>query len=132
VRALVELGECAATFAGEGEVGAATVSGGLAALDEPALLEGAEHATEVAGVEPELPGDAGGRRAVRMGELVQHAHLGKGEIALEQSFLEDADLLREEAIEPANVGDACVESGVGHGGSLEGRASQAVGESIAN
>ena len=55
----------------------------LASLDEPALLERAEHAAEVPGVEAEQLPDHRRGRVARVRELIQHANLAKREIALQ-------------------------------------------------
>ena len=114
--ARVEPGEGAAPLAGEGENGAAAVDGGLAALHERALFEGAEHAAQVSGVEAERLHDGGGRRTLLVGELIQHANLGQRELALQEPFVQDADFAGVEAVEVSNRGDAGVEGGIGHEG----------------
>ena len=64
----------------------------------------------VAGVEAELAGNGGGGRAVGVGELIKYANLCEREVAGEEPFLQDANLLRVEAIEASNGGNAGIEA----------------------
>jgi hypothetical protein len=46
-------------------------------LNEPAALEAAKHAAEVAGVQLEVAGEIGGSRAGSVGDLIEHARFGE-------------------------------------------------------
>src|SRR5919201_5542056 len=80
------------------------------ALEPAALLEAAHDPAQISGVDAKLAAQVGGRcfRAVR--KLVEHARLRQRQRAVQQAFLENADLARVEPVEPADALDAFVES----------------------
>src|SRR5262245_55443580 len=84
------------------------VRGGLAA-DQPDLLEAAQDAAEVAGVELELARNIARRTLCRAGarlDLIEHARLGERKRAVAPARLQHADACGVEAIELAHCGDA--------------------------
>ena len=82
--------------------------------DQPLLLEAGNHAADVARIEAEFPAQvgAGDRGSVR--QFVEDAHLGQGEPAVEQVFLEHTDAARVEAIEATDAFGAVCERVRGH------------------
>ena len=90
--------------------------------DEPALGEALEDAARVAAVDVQgLRKINGGRLRVagRSGvavipDLVEHASFGQRERAMEEFFLQHANLARVEAVEPADGVDVLRECGSGH------------------
>jgi hypothetical protein len=90
---------------------------GLGALadDQPARLEAAQDAAQVAGIEAEILGEFGRGRPVAMDDLVEHPRFGERERALQPAFLQHADALGVEAVEAPHAGDALARRGLGHG-----------------
>ena len=85
-------------------------------MDQAALLEPAEHAAQVAGIQAELTRELGGRGLGLVGELEEDSRLGKSELAARQSVPEDAYLLGVEAVETANAIDVADRIGQSHHG----------------
>src|SRR6185312_7404569 len=92
---------------------------GALAGDELPAAEVAEDAAQVAGVEVELAGELRGACGMAVGELVQHANRGEGEVAAEVRFIENVDAARIESIESADGVDG-VRCGAGCGGGWHG------------
>src|SRR5205823_929036 len=67
------------------------------ALDPAASVESPQHPAQITGVDPKLAAQVGGRRSGALRELIENAHLRQRQGAVEQTFLEDADLARIEA-----------------------------------
>src|SRR5258708_36545255 len=78
------------------------------AFDQAALLEVAQHAAQIAGIEIERAADLGRGRRAAAGDLVKHPRLAERIGAVEKSFAQYADLPRVEAVEAADRGDALV------------------------
>ena len=83
-----------------------TIVGRDVLADQPALVEPAQDAAEVAGIEAEIATDLGRGGAAALPDLVQHARLGQRERAVEPAVLQHAEILRVEAVEAAHRGDA--------------------------
>src|SRR6185437_4413884 len=97
--------------------GLAGIVAGALAGDELAAAEVAENAAQVAGVEVEIAGEVRGAGGIAVGELVQDANLGEGEVAFEMGFVEDVDAPGIEAVEPADGIDGWIGgTGAGRGG----------------
>src|SRR5215510_11771494 len=115
---------------GQGEMRLACVGIRRGARDEPTRGEALEDTAQVAAVDVERLRDVGcGRRrgAGRAGltvipDLVEHAPFGQRERAVEELFLQHANLARVEAVEAADGVGVLRERGNGHGrSSFEGR-----------
>ncbi len=77
----------------------------LGCLDEPALFQSSQQATEVAGIEVEGARERCGserRVIVGMSQFPQEPTFGQIERGLQQPFVQDADPARVEAVEAAN------------------------------
>ena len=72
----------------EAQQALARVGGRRRPRDQAAGFEAAEDAAQIAGVEAEVAAEVGGGRRVAVGELVEHAHLGQRERAVEQVLAE--------------------------------------------
>ena len=81
--------------------------------DQAALLEIAQHAAEIAGVEIERAADVARGGASPLRDLVEHARLGQRVGAVELGLAQHADLPRVEAVEAAHRGDALLASRLG-------------------
>src|SRR5262249_44134324 len=107
---------------GEGEMRLAPVGVGSRARDEPAPGEALEDAAQVPDVDVQGLREIDGgrrRRARRPGvavtpDLVEHAPLGQREGAVQELFLQYADLARVEAVEAADGVDVLRERRSGH------------------
>src|SRR3984957_20770778 len=77
-------------------------------FDQAALLEIAQHAAEIAGIEIERAADLGCGGRAAAGELVKHPRLAERIGAVEKGFAQHADLPRVETVEAADRGDALV------------------------
>ena len=93
---------------------AARIVLGRDGLDQAVVAQGTQDPAEIARVEPEVAAELGGGRAVAVRQLVEHARLGEGERAAGQTFVQEADLPRVEAVEAPHVGYALVEMPVRH------------------
>ena len=83
-------------------------------VEQAALLEAAKDAAQVARIQAQFPAELGrGGRGV-MGELIEHAGFGEGEGAPQQVLVQQADLLRVEAVEAPHGGYALGQGGRGH------------------
>src|SRR5579883_356813 len=76
-----------------------------AARDEAALLEFAQEAAQIGGIETERAADVGCGRGGPLPDLVQHARFTQRVGAVEKIPAQHADLPRVEAVETANRGD---------------------------
>ena len=65
-------------------------------------MELAKDPAYVARVHRQVPHQVGGGGFLAMRQFVQHARLAERELALEEAFVEHADLLGVEAVEPAH------------------------------
>jgi hypothetical protein len=85
--------------------------------EKSALLEGLEHAAQVAGVEPQIAAEIGGGKPCAMRDFVQHARLGQRELALVQPFFKQADLAGVKTVEMPDGLDRARRGrgGFGHG-----------------
>ena len=121
-RQLLQRHERGPSARGEGEMRLACVGVRRRASDEPALGEALEDAAQIAAVDVQgLRKINGGwlRVAGRPGvavipDLVEHASFGQGERAMEEFFLQHANLARVEAVEPSDGVDVLRECGSGH------------------
>src|SRR5438105_6794791 len=118
VRTGVERGEQLAPRRREGQVAPAPVGRGARSRDETALLEAAQHAAQVARVEPQVAAQLGGRRLLAMRQLVQHAHLGQRERAVVRAAAQQADLPRVESVEAARRLHPSLQLARPHGGNV--------------
>src|SRR5262249_10183140 len=103
---LVEVRECGLSRPRERQVGPSSIRVRAGPANDAALVETADHTAQVPGVETELSTDVGGRRLFGMRDLVEHPRFGERELTAEPALLQDADLLRVEAIEAADGLDA--------------------------
>ena len=86
------------------------------ALDQAALLEAAQQAAQVAGIEAEVARQLGRGGVLAVRELPQQARFGQRERGRQQAFLQHADAPRVEAVEAADRVDRGFRGGgVGHG-----------------
>jgi len=79
------------------------------------LHEPAQDATQIPRVEAQLPAQLRRRRLVALRQLVQYARRGERERAVQEPFVEQADLLRVEPIEAPHHRDALLQVGGRHG-----------------
>ena len=113
-RARVQRRERVVAPAGQGEEALPAVGLRAGALEQPALLEAAQDAAQIARIEPELSPERARGDGVLMRELVEDAPLGQGERAGQIALVQEADLPRVEAIEPPHRGDPLVGLALGH------------------
>ncbi len=109
VRAGVEGREGLAPLRGQREVASPAVLLRTELAKEPALLEAAQDAAQIPGVDAEVATQLGGRRVHAVRELVQHARLREGERTAGEAFTQHADLARVEAVEATHGVDAAIE-----------------------
>src|SRR5438132_602306 len=93
----------------------AVALGGLA-VEQAAHLEAPQHPAEIARIEPQFLAELGRGGCRVMGKLIEHAGFGEGEGAPQQVLVQQADLLRVEAVEAPYGGYALGEGGRGHRG----------------
>src|ERR1700734_156528 len=84
------------------------IARGNFAADQAALLEIAQHAAQIPGIEIKRAADLGRGRGAAAGDLVEHAGLAERIGAVEKGFAQHPDLPRVEAVEAADRGDALV------------------------
>ena len=80
----------------------ARVVGRALAADQLLLLQGAQQAAQVAGVEVEVARQLGGGGPAAVGELPEQARLGQREAGVGELLVQDADAPRVEAVEAAD------------------------------
>ena len=102
----VERCEGAPAGAREAEVEMACVARRAFAADQLLLLQRAQQAAEIPGVEVEIARELDGGRAVAVGELPEEARFGQREAGVGELLVEDADAARIEAVEAAKGGGA--------------------------
>jgi len=83
--------------------------------EEAALVEAAQDAAEVTGIETEVGGELRCRRPLALGEFVEHARFGERIGALQEAIPQHADPACIEAIEAADRADALLEIDRGAG-----------------
>ncbi len=94
-------------FSGQGQARPPGVGRARGPFNEILPLEALEHPAQISLIEFQLPGQLGRGRPVAVRDLVQHASLGQGERALQQAFVQNADVLRIEPVEAAAVSTRC-------------------------
>src|SRR5204863_6098202 len=75
------------------------VTGSRGLGEETPPLEGAQHSTQVTGVDSESLDDYRGSSALSVVQLEEHPHFGEGERRIEKITVESADQSRVKAIE---------------------------------
>src|SRR3989454_1110484 len=111
----VEPGERPPPGGGEAHEALPGVAGRGLPVDQAALHEPAQDATQIPRVEAQLPAQLRRRRLVALRQLVQDARRGERERAVQEPFVEQADLLRVEPIEAPHDCDALLQVGGRHG-----------------
>src|SRR5262249_35789169 len=86
-RARFQRGEHLASVRRDGQEALTRILGRDAFADQPALLETAQHAAEVTGIDAEIAGDVGRRRATTRFDFIKDARLGERELAAQPSAL---------------------------------------------
>jgi hypothetical protein len=80
---------------------ACIVGGGFPRHQSP-LAEAAQHAAEIARIQPEIAHQIAGGHAIAIGQFVKHAGFGQREGRIEPAVFQHADLLGVEAVEAAH------------------------------
>ena len=101
-RARLERREGGASFRGQARAGAGARRRRRGAARQPLRFEAAQDAAQIAGVEAEIAAEIGRGRRLAVRELVEDAHLGQRERAVEQAIAERADAAGVEAVERAH------------------------------
>ena len=113
-RAGIQRRESTPTGGREAQVQMARIVLRASALHQAALLEAAQQAAQIAGIEIECTRELGRGRGLAMRKLPQQPRFGQREARMQQSFVQHADAARVEAVEGTHPLDA-VGGGRGRG-----------------
>src|SRR5712691_1933800 len=116
VRVSVELGEGLPAAGRQGQDALPPVAVGGLAVEQAAHLEAPQHAAEIARIEAQFPAEFGRGGGRLMRQLIEHAGCGEGEGAPQEVLVQQADLLRVEAVEAPHGGYALGQGGRSHRG----------------
>ncbi|MEO8715405.1 MAG: hypothetical protein ABI369_10360 [Acetobacteraceae bacterium] len=114
-RARIERGERRPTRSGQREDAPAAVIGRRRSRQQALSLEAGQDPAQVARIEPELPSERGGCQVSTMGELPKDPPLRQGELAGQQSLLQNADAPRVEPRESPHDRYPAIHRAIGPG-----------------